>query len=86
MAVRKGITGSRCVDTYLRKIFHEEDYPQLPGAGRLAPSFDRITGDVVVLPKDITDAINLFGLFEMVAGSRFDAEKSLLALERSYKV
>lgn len=81
MAVREGVTTKRCLDSPSIRVDAPEIYaPSIPGAIPLVSSSTCPTGVLVTMPASMIDAIFAFGVFELVAGSSFDAARGLLSL------
>lgn len=76
MAAAEGVTASKCRDPRLRVA--RESCDDLGSRAAGGP-----TGVLVPLPPKLAELIQDFGIFELVAGSRFDAGRSLLAFSRS---
>lgn len=76
IAASEGVTNSKCLDPRLRVARNAREDP----GGRSA---NRPTGILTPLPESLHRLIESFGIFEMVAGSRFDAGRSLLAFSRA---
>lgn len=79
-AEHEGVTSHRCVEPRLRYVVPEVHRATWPGMGPLPPLFFRPTVVLLLSCRAMTDAIYSFGVFKMVAGSRFDAGCSLVAL------
>lgn len=91
MAASEGIICTKGGDPRLSACVVTEGPPTVPepslfGGGETPPTPLASTGCLMPLPRKVCDAISHFGVFPIVAGTRFDAGRSLLALERSCEV